>query len=67
MNWLRNMPRLRFNCLLIYYTPSGYRRQSTHRTIASAADLALDIAEKQLRNDKRRRVAQVIYGKAMQV
>jgi len=36
MNWLRNMPRLRFNCLLIYYTASGYRRQSHHRTIASS-------------------------------
>lgn len=66
MNWLRNMPRLRFNCLLIYYTPSGYRRQSHHRTIAPAADLALDIAEKQLRNDKRRRVDRVVYGKAIQ-
>ena len=66
MNWLRNMPRLRFNCLLIYYTASGYRRQSTHRTIAPSADLALDIAEKQLRNDKRRRVGRVVYGKAIQ-
>ena len=65
MNWLRNMPRLRFNCLLIYYTASGYRRQSHHRTIASSADLALDIAEKQLRNDKRRRVDRVVYGRAI--
>ena len=66
MNWLRNMPRHRFNCLLIYYTASGYRRQSTHRTIASSADLALEIAEKQLRADKRRRVDRVVYGKAIQ-
>lgn len=66
MNWLRNMPRLRFNCLLIYYTASGYRRQSHHRTIATAADLALEIAEKQLRADKRRRVGRVVYGKAIQ-
>lgn len=62
----RYTPKYKFNCLLEYYTPSGYRRQSTHRTIASAADLALDIAEKQLRNDKRRRVAWVSYGKAIQ-
>lgn len=28
--------------------------------------MALDIAEKQLRNDKRRRVGRVVYGKAIQ-
>ena len=59
-------PKLRFNCLLVYYTASGYRRQSHHRTIATAADLALEIAERQLRGDKRRRVAWVSYGKAIQ-
>lgn len=59
--------RLRFNCLLIYVTPGGYRRQSHHRTIAPAADLALDIAERQLRGDRRRRVAKVVFGKAIQV
>lgn len=62
----RYMPKYKFNCLLIYYTASGYRRQSHHHTIAPAADLALDIAERQLRNDKRRRVGRVVYGKAIQ-
>lgn len=62
----RYTPKYKFNCLLEYYTPGGYRRQSHHSTIATAADLALEIAEKQLRADKRRRVAWVSYGKAIQ-
>lgn len=60
------MPALDFNCRLIYYTPGGYRRHSFHRTRAIAADLAIEIAEKQLRADKRRRVASVVYGEAIQ-
>lgn len=62
----RYTPKYKFNCLLEYYTPGGYRRQSHHSTIATAADLALEIAEKQLRNDKRCRVDRVVYGKAIQ-
>lgn len=63
---LAAMPTYDFNCRLIYYTPSGYRRHSFHKTRAIAADLAIEIAEKQLRNDKRRRVARVSYGEAIQ-
>lgn len=55
-----------FNCRLIYYTPAGHRRHSYHKTRAIAADLALDIAERQLRSDKRRSVAQISYGEAIQ-
>ena len=62
----RHMPRYDFNCLLIYYTPCGYRRQSRHKTTAIAADVAIEVAEKQLRSDKRRRVARVSYGEAIQ-
>lgn len=60
------MPALDFNCLLTYVTPSGNRKHSHHKTRAIAADIALDIAERQLRRDKRRRVARVTYGEAIQ-
>ena len=63
---LDGLPVHDFNCRLIYYTPSGYRRHSFHKTRAIAADLAIEIAEKQLRADKRRRVARVSYGEAIQ-
>lgn len=61
-----DMPTYDFNCRLIYYTPGGYRRHSFHKTRAIAADLAIEIAERQLRSDKRRRVARVSYGEAIQ-
>ncbi len=55
-----------FNCLLVYRTPAGHRRQSRHKTRAPAADLAMDIAEKQLRRDRRRKVDRVTYAEAIQ-
>ena len=55
-----------FNCRLVYYTPAGNRRHSYHKTRATCADIALDIAERQLRSDKRRHVARVTYGEAIQ-
>lgn len=60
------MPALDFNCCVTYLTPAGRRRHSHHKTRAIAADIALDIAERQLRADKRRRVASVVYGEAIQ-
>lgn len=60
------MPALDFNCRLVYLTPAGHRRQSNHKTRAIAADIALEIAERQLRADKRRSVASVVYGEAIQ-
>ena len=65
-HWLHEMPTFDFNCLLVYRTPAGHRRQSRHKTRAVMADIALDIAERQLRADKRRRVDRVTYGKAIQ-
>ena len=56
-----------FNCRLTYYTESGYEKHSYHKTIAPAADLALEIAEKQLRADKRRKVGLISYGEAIQL
>ena len=61
-----DMPTYDFNCMLTYYTPSGYRRHSHHKVRAIMADIALDIAERQLRSDKRRRVGHVTFGKAIQ-
>lgn len=60
------MPALDFNCRLTYVTPAGHRRHSRHKTRAIAADIALEIAERQLRADKRRRVARVTYGEAIE-
>lgn len=57
---------LDFNCRVVYYTPAGHRRTVCLKTRAIAADLALDVAERQLRGDKRRRVARVSYGEAIQ-
>ena len=59
-------PYLDFNCLLIYLTPSGYRRQFRNKVRAFAADLALAIAEHQLRTDSRRKIAEIIYSEAVQ-
>lgn len=60
------MPALDFNCRLVYLTPAGHRRHSYHKTRACLADIALEIAERQLRADKRRKVARVAYGEAIQ-
>ena len=65
-HWLHAMPCYDFNCMLVYRTPAGHRRQSRHKTRAITADIALEIAEKLLRADKRRRVDRVVYGKAIQ-
>lgn len=66
MSILEGLPYRDFNCRLVYYTPAGRRCHSYHKTRAVMADIALDIAEKQLRNDKRRRVDRVVWGKAIQ-
>ena len=60
------MPVLAFNCRLTYLTPAGHHRHSSHKTRAVAADIALDVAERQLRRDKRRRVASIVYGEAIE-
>ncbi len=65
-HWLHQMPCYDFNCLLIYYTPAGHRRNAHIKTRAIAADIALDIAEKLLRRDKRRHVGRIVYGEAIQ-
>ena len=59
-------PKFDFNCRLVYMTAAGHRRYSHHKTRAVSGDAALDIAERQMRADKRRSVAEVIYGVAIQ-
>ena len=54
-----------FNCFYIYVTPAGHRRQFRCRTTAVAADLAVEIGERILRNDKRRSIAKVVYSEAI--
>ena len=55
-----------FDCELAYTTRAGHERKAHYRIMASAADLALDRAEVLLRSDKRRDVAAVTYGDAIQ-
>jgi hypothetical protein len=42
------------------------RKQANVKTIASAADIALDLAEKLVRADKRRKVKSVYYTSAIE-
>ena len=57
---------LTFNCLLVYYTPGGRRCHFRAVTTAIAADLALDVAERLLTKDKRRKVAWIDYMEAIE-
>ena len=66
MRLLEGLPYRDFNCRLVYYTPAGRRCHSYHKTRAVMADIALDIAERQLRADKRRLVARITYGEAIE-
>lgn len=57
---------INFNCLMVYYTPAGHRRTAHVKTRADSPSAAIEVAEKLLRADKRRQVARVTYGKAIQ-
>jgi len=50
-----------FNCLLVYHTPAGKRIHFRTKAIAPAADLALDLAQRHLTHDTRRRVQSIVY------
>lgn len=67
MSLIQQMPLLRFECFLTYLTEKGHTKEARITTQAIAADLAMDKADKRLRADKRRNVACVIYGKAIQL
>ena len=55
-----------FNCAVLYINESNRRMQANVKTIAPAADLALDLAEKLVRTDKRRKVKSVYYTTAIE-
>jgi len=55
-----------FNCAILYINESNRRMQANVKTIAPAADLALDLAEKLVRADKRRKVKSVYYTTAIE-
>ena len=57
---------LLFNCTILYLTPGGQRRYFRTKTIAPAADLAVELAERQMRSDRRRRVGTTVYTQAVQ-
>jgi hypothetical protein len=65
-HWLLAMPEHEFNCRIVYQTPFGHRRTAHYKTRARFADAALDVAERLLHRDKRRKVARVTYGEAIQ-
>lgn len=55
-----------FNCAVLYINESNRRMQATIKTIAPAADLAMDLAIKIVRADKRRKVKSVYYMTAIE-
>ncbi len=65
-DWLRAIPTRDFNCRLVYLTPAGHRRTAHVKTRAALADAALDVAERLLARDQRRKVARVVYAEAIE-
>jgi hypothetical protein len=55
-----------FNCAILYVNTGERRKQANVKTIASAADIALDLAERIVRADKRRKVKSVYYTSAIE-
>ena len=55
-----------FNCAILYINESNRRMQANVKTIAPAADISLDLAEKLIRADKRRNVKSVYYTSAIE-
>ena len=59
-----NLPLLRFWCSVTYLTTNGKVHTKSVRILAKAADLAAELAEKQIRADKRRKVQSIIFSEA---
>jgi hypothetical protein len=55
-----------YNCLLVYHTPAGKRIHYRTKTIARAADLALDIAQRHITHDTRRKVRAIEFMEAIE-
>jgi len=59
-----NLPLLRFQCSVTYTTTNGKVHTKAIRILAKAADLAAELAEKQIKADKRRKVQAIVYSEA---
>jgi hypothetical protein len=55
-----------FNCAVLYVNTGNRRMQATVKTTAPAADLAMELATKIVRADKRRKVKSVYYTTAIE-
>jgi len=55
-----------FNCAVLYITANNHRKQANLKTIAPAADLAMELAVKIVRADKRRKVQTIVYTGAIE-
>ena len=55
-----------FNCAVLYINTGNRRKQARVKTIAPAADLAMDLATKIVRADKRRKVKSIYYTTAIE-
>jgi hypothetical protein len=55
-----------FNCAILYINESNRRTQANVKVIAPAADLALELAEKIIRTDGRRKVREIVYMEAIE-
>ena len=62
-----NLPLLRFRCSVTYTTTNGKVHTKTIGILAKAADIAAELAEKQIRGDKRRKVQSIIFSEAKDV
>lgn len=55
-----------FSCAVLYLNAGNRRMQATVQTIAPAADLAMELAIKIVRADKRRKVKSIYYTTAIE-
>lgn len=62
----QTFPVLRFRCRFVYLTPNGKLGGVVYHVASIAADLAMRDGEAILREDKRRRIAQIITREAVQ-
>lgn len=55
-----------YNCMLVYLTPAGRRQHFRTKAVAQTADQALELAQRHLTNDTRRRVRSIEYMEAIE-
>jgi len=55
-----------FNCAVLYINTGNRRKQANLKTIAPAADLAMELAIKIVRADKRRKVRAIEFMEAIE-